>query len=130
VIVGLSVPLGNPAAPDGARLRAEAVATRLDAERRALELAGEIDLMAARFEAAARHLARLEARLLATLEGRVGVVVEALSAGRATIDTLVRAQRDLLEAHHLHAELSAELAGQAVEAAALLRLLGDGRVDP
>ncbi len=126
LIVGLSVPLSNPEAADAERLRAAARATSLDRAWRVRALAREVGARAARWDAVRAQLEQVRDDLIAPMRARVTLIEGAMLEGRATLEQLVRARRDELEAHHETIHDLAELRAAALEAEAFAALLADG----
>ncbi|MCB9731837.1 MAG: TolC family protein [Deltaproteobacteria bacterium] len=120
----LTVPFGNASAPLAEQHRAEAEAAAVERAYAEQLLAGELAEMTARYDAARSHLELVDTRLIGALQERVDLVAKALLEGRARLDELVRAERDLLEAHHERVQAAADLLSQHAEAMALSDLLG------
>ncbi len=125
VVVGLSLPLSNPEAADAERLRAEATATTLTRRWRRTVVAREVAVQVARWDAVRAQLEQVNRDLIAPMEARVALVERAMLEGRASLEQLVRARRDALEAHHETIHDLAELRGAQLEAEAFLALMAD-----
>lgn len=123
VALRLTVPFGNASAPAAERHRAEAEAGAVERAWSEQLLAGELAEMSARYDTAASHLELVDTRLIGALRRRTELLAAALLEGRARLDEVVRAERDLLEAHHERVLAAADLLSQHAEAKALLDLL-------
>lgn len=124
--VSLRWPLARLGASEVERLRAEALALEALAEVRRARLTGEIEAMAARHARLEARLERLRGEAIPRLTGRVERVREALGAGRASLEVLVMARRDMLELHHEEVRLIAQLVASALEGEAMLGQLRAG----
>jgi len=123
LLVGVSVPLGNPSGDAAERERADALAADAARAWRLRTLAAEVDTYAAQYDAAAARLTRIQTALVGPMGERVLLFERAVLAGRADLEQLVRARRDLLEAHHDLVHAAAELLGHRAHARAMTSLL-------
>lgn len=122
-LVGVSIPLGNPTGDAAEELAAEATALREQRAWRLRELRAEVDALAARYGAAVARLRRIREALVVPMGDRVILHERAVLAGRADLEQLVRARRDLLEAHHDLVHTAAEVLAHQANAAAMQVLL-------
>jgi len=125
-LVGVSIPLGDPAGAEAADLAGEATALGELRAWRLRELRAEVDALATRYTAAVTQLRRVVDALVVPMGDRVVLHERAVLAGRAGLEQLVRARRDLLEAHHDLVQVAAEVLSHQANAAAVAALLTSG----
>jgi hypothetical protein len=122
-LVGVSIPLGNPTGDAAEELAAEATALREQRTWRLSELRAEVATLAARYDAAVARLRRIREALVVPMGDRVILHERAVLAGRSSLEQLVRARRDLLEAHHDLVHTAAEVLAHQANATAMQVLL-------
>ncbi len=123
LMVGLSVPLADPNAPEVARLRSEAMAAEAERRWRGQALRAEARAASQRFEALAEQHRELGRLLLEPLERRVALFEEALASGQVSLDQVIRARRDLQDALQARVATRAELMRHAARGRATAALM-------
>jgi outer membrane protein TolC len=123
---GLSLPLRTGRQAAGAAARAQAAGWEGEARWRTAALAAAIDGEARLWDEGAARAAALERERIAPLAARVARLEDAVRAGQATADRLLRARRDLHEAEHERLRVHAALLASEARASALSARLGAG----
>lgn len=123
VIVGVSIPLADPAADHAETARAEAVAQAAERAWHLRELEVDLAVESERYAASVERLRTVQTSLVEPMADRVLLVERALLVGRAPLEQLIRARRDLLEAHRALVEAAADVLDHHLRAAALATLL-------
>ncbi len=118
-VVGLSIPLGNPAAPEADRLQAEAIAARAEGEWQIRQLRAGLQARADHFEATVETYEALRTEYLGPLEERQAMLDDAVDSGRVNSERVIRARRDLHEAHHKLLMLRTQLHTDLMRAGAM-----------
>ncbi|MFW6057974.1 MAG: TolC family protein [Persicimonas sp.] len=118
-VVGLSIPLGNPAAPEADRLQAEAIAARAEGEWQIRQLRAGLQARADQFEATVEIYEALRTEYLGPLDERQAMLDDAVDSGRVNSERVIRARRDLHEAHHKLLMLRTQLHTDQMRAGAM-----------
>jgi outer membrane protein TolC len=123
--LGVTIPLGNPSAPEVERQRG--LAAGLSAERRwrIERTRAEIHAAASRWEATLEARRKFVETYLAPLRERDRLFEQALERGRIELERVVRAKRALHRAEHDLLVLDAEMMARSLRARALLELIRD-----
>jgi hypothetical protein len=124
-VIGLSIPLGNPAAPEADELQAAAIAARAESDWQLEQLRAGLAARADRYAAAVSTFESLNDDYLAPLEKRQKMLDAAVDRGRVSVDRVIRARRDLHEAYHKLLMLRAQIQTNHMRAEAMQRWLAD-----
>ncbi|QDG49767.1 hypothetical protein FIV42_03145 [Persicimonas caeni] len=124
-VIGLSIPLGNPAAPEADELQAAAIAARAESDWQLEQLRAGLAARADRYSAAVSTFESLNDDYLAPLEKRQKMLDAAVDRGRVSVDRVIRARRDLHEAYHKLLMLRAQIQTNHMRAEAMQRWLAD-----
>jgi outer membrane protein TolC len=119
----LSIPLAKSSRPDAILARSEATALDRESAWTAARIRSGLEAERQRFDAIAATIETYQDEYLQPLEARVELLREARGAGQVPVERLVRARRELHEAHHRTLTLRAELHSRALRARAVRELL-------
>ena len=121
--ISLEVPLANDGAADHARARAEAEALRIDRAWRVERLRAMLRAEAERFDATLALAQRLKDDYLGRLVERQHRQEDAIAKGHLELEALIRAWRDVHEAHHAVVETITDLAAHRGRAGLITQFL-------
>ncbi len=119
-LIGVSVPLTNPALPEAREAEGRASGLRAQRDFELIRLRAEVAAEATALDTALVRHAQMIATIEAPLEARLARLTDGLGRGAATVDAVIRASRDLHEAFHDRARTTADLMVRRARGEALL----------